>query len=230
MEERQRSGLVIAVTGLRAEARIAQRVPRVRAVTGGGVAKRLERLIGQAIAEGGRAIMSFGVAGGLAPGKGPGTCLIASEIVHEGNGYATDPAWAGHLQAVISQAELAVIAGVDDPLQSPAEKETLHAGTGAAAADMESHIAARLAAEHALPFAALRVIADPAEQAVPEAALAGMREDGSMNVGAVLAALLRSPGELPAMLRLARDMRRATAELFRCHRRVGPGFGFFDLG
>jgi len=229
MEERQRPGLVIAATGLRAEARIAARLPQVRPVHGGGNAQRLERLIREAIAKGGCAVISFGVAAGLASGKGPGTSLIASEVVHGGEEYVADPVWAGRLQAAIPRAELAVIAGVNRPLLNPAQKEALQAETGAAAADMESHIAARLAAEHKLPFAALRVIADPAEKAVPAAAVAGMRSDGRIDVWAVLAALMRAPGELPALLRLSADMRRAMAELFRCHRRLGPGLGFFDL-
>jgi adenosylhomocysteine nucleosidase len=229
-EEHPTPGFVIAATGLRAEARIAARLPKVHAVAGGGSAERLEALIREAIAQGGCAIVSFGVAAGLAPGKPPGSCLIASEVVQGAKGYAADPVWAGRLQAAIPNAELAVIAGVDRPLLSPAEKEALHAETGAAAADMESHFAARLSMEHGLPFAALRVIADPAEQSVPKAALAGIRDDGSMNVWGVLAALARSPSELPTLLRLSGHMRRAMAELLRCHRRLGPGFGFFDLG
>jgi hypothetical protein len=119
---------------------------------------------------------------------------------------------------------------VDRPLQNPTEKQALYAATGAVAADMESHIAARLAAEHSLSFAALRVIADPATRAVPPAALAGLGKDGRVDVWAVLASLARTPGQLPAMIALAAETRRAMAELFRCHRLLGPGLGFFDLG
>lgn len=230
IEERQSPGLVIAATGLRAEARIVARGPKVRAVVGGGDAERLRQLISEVIEQGGSAVVSFGVAAGLAPGKRAGTCLIATEVVHGGQEYVADPVWAGRLQAAIPGAELAVIAGVDLPILNPTRKEGLHAETGAAAADMESHIVATLATEHGLPFAALRVIADPAERVVPAAALAGMRNDGSVNVWAILATLARAPGALPEMLQLSGDMRRAMAELFRCHRRLGPGFGFFDLG
>ncbi len=45
----------------------------------------------------------------------------------------------------------------------PSCKAALHSETGAAAVDMESHIAAAYAAEAGLPFAALRVISDPAQ-------------------------------------------------------------------
>jgi adenosylhomocysteine nucleosidase len=226
----RRLGFVLAATGLRAEARIAARIPQVRALAGGGYDGRLEQLIRQEIAEGAKAVISFGIAAGLMAAKGPGTCVVAREIAHGELRYSTDQTWAARMQAAIDGAELALIAGVDWPLQSPAEKQALYASTGAAAADMESHIVARLASKQGLPFAALRVIADPAARAVPPAALAGMGKDGRVDLWAVLASLARSPGQLPAMIGLAADMRRAMAELFRCHRLLGPGFGFFDLG
>src|SRR5258706_2540785 len=63
---RPEPGFVIAATGLVTEARIAARAGRVRAVAGGGDSARLSALIEEAIAEGGRGIISFGIAGGLA--------------------------------------------------------------------------------------------------------------------------------------------------------------------
>jgi adenosylhomocysteine nucleosidase len=226
----QRPGFVLAATGLRAEARIAAQVQQVRAVAGGGDGGRLEQLMRQKIPEGAKAIVSFGIAAGLAPEKRPGTCVVAREIAHGDIRYRTDQAWAERLRTVIPDAELATVAGVDRPLQSPAEKHALCAATGAVAADMESHIAARLAAEHGLPFAALRVIADPATRAVPAAALAGMGKDGRVEVWAIMASLARDPSQLPAMISLGADTRRAMSELFRCHRLLGPGFGSFNLG
>jgi hopanoid-associated phosphorylase len=224
------AGFVLAVSGLRAEARIAERVPEAKAVAGGGDSIRLEHLIRQDIANGAVAIMSFGIAAGLVAGKAPGTCVVGREIANGDLRYQTDQAWATRLQSAFPGADRVTVAGVDHPLQSPAEKAALYAETGAVAADMESHIVARLATEHGLPFAALRVIADPATRGVPPAALAGMAQDGRVDVWAVLASLARAPSQLPAMIALAADTRRAMAELFRCHRLLGPGFGFFDLG
>jgi adenosylhomocysteine nucleosidase len=220
---------VIAATGLKAEARIAARVPRVRAIAGGTKTGRLQRLIDEAVAQGGCALISFGIAAGLAHEQQAGTCLIGSEVVHEGIRYAADEDWANRLRATLGESELAAIAGVDHPLQTLAEKRALHAVSGAEAADMESHIVARLATGHGLPFAVVRVVADTAEGEVPHAAVAGFAEDGGLNVLAVIASLARAPGQLPAMMRLGADTRRAFAALFRCHRRLGPGFGFFDL-
>jgi nucleoside phosphorylase len=68
---------------------------------------------------------------------------------------------------------------------------------------MESHIAARVAAEHGLPFAVVRVVIDPADQALPAAAEVGLREDGSPNLPAVLQSVAQHPTQLPALMRLA---------------------------
>jgi adenosylhomocysteine nucleosidase len=228
--QRQHPAFVIAATGLGAEAWIAARLANVVTVAGGGDANSLERLIGEAIAQGGSAIISFGIAAGLVPGKDAGTCLIGNETVHRGVRYSADSTWASRLKAAIGEAELATIAGVDRPLRNPAEKRELQSATGAIAADMESHIVARLAAEHRLPFAILRVIADRAETEVPQAALAGMGNEGRLDVTGVLASLAQEPSQIPAIMRVAVDTGRAFAELFRCHRRLGPGFSFFDFG
>jgi adenosylhomocysteine nucleosidase len=228
--ERETNGYVVAATGLRAEARIAARLPRAIAVAGGGDAARLERLIEQAITRGCRGILSFGMAGGLRRDLRSGACLIGRGVVHEKAHYPTDQAWTARLQERLSRAELVTIAGVDSPLLTQSRKQALFATTAAAAADMESHVAARVAAKHALPFAVLRVVADPQARDLPQAAVLGMRADGTTDVVAVLRALGRDPGQIAQLVRVAADAGRAYWALFRCHRRLGPGLGLIDLG
>jgi hopanoid-associated phosphorylase len=218
------------VSGLIAEARIAERSARVRAVAGGGDAAQLETLVSQAVADGARGLISFGLAGGLDPKLDAGSVLLGRVIVHDGERFAADTAWCRYLEQRLPQAQGVTLAGVDRPIAAASEKAALFASTGAAAVDMESHHAARLAREHALPFAALRVVADPAGRTLPAAALAGMRTDGTTDVAAVLGALVENPWQLPELARIANDARRAFAELLRSLRLLGPGLGLFDLG
>jgi adenosylhomocysteine nucleosidase len=224
------NGYVLAVTGLRAEARIAQRSPRMRAIAGGGDAAQLERLIAQAMSVDCCGVISFGMAGALRPDLRPGACLVGREVMHQTDRYRVDAAWAARLQAKLGAAETVALAGVDRPLVAPAQKQALFEQAGAAAVDMESHVAARLAAKHGVPFAVLRVVADPQERTLPEAALVGMRADGTMDVAAVLGSLGKNPGQIPQLVRVAADAFRAYSALLGCHRRLGPGLGFFDLG
>ena len=81
-----------------------------------------------------------------------------------------------------------------------------------------------------LPFAVLRVIADPAHQRLPPAAIHGLKPDGSPDIIAVIKSLRSEPSQLPDLIRAAIAARRAMIELFRCHRLLGPGLGFTDLG
>ncbi len=128
-------------------------------------------------------------------------------------------------------APVAAFAGVDLPLAGAAEKRALHARCGASLVDMESHIVARVAQRHGLPFAAIRVVADPAERQLPHAATVGMRPDGRVDVAAVLRSLARDPRQLPDLIRTARDARAAFAGLFRCRQLLGAHFGLaVDLG
>ena len=214
---------VLVVTGLAAEARIAAG-PGVATVAGGGDAARLALLMEAALARGARAVVSFGIAGGLEPALAPGTALIAGAI-HDGDARTpADPAWVERLAALLPDARLRDLVGVDDAVVGRGDKAALWRRTGAAAADMESHVAARLAARRGLPFAALRIVADPAERTLPPAALVGMRPDGSADVGAVLRALARRPRQLPALVRTGLDARSAFAALAAARRHLGPVF------
>jgi len=76
----------------------------------------------------------------------------------------------------------------------------------------------------------VRVISDRADHALPPAALAGMRRDGGIALGAVLASLARSPSQLPALIRTGRDAQRALRALGRLHHVLrGGGVTGLDL-
>ena len=125
------------------------------------------------------------------------------------------------------------IAGSDAMVVDAVGKAALHIATGALAVDMESHVAAAFAAVHKLPFAALRVISDGADRALPKAAQAGMKPDGGMDVLAVLKALARDPRQLPALIRTGLEAEvafRQLALLNRHHLLGRLGVGDPDLG
>lgn len=210
---------ILMVSGLQAEARIA-RHPGVVTLVGGGDPARLALLLQGALAPGARAVISFGIAGGLAPGLRPGTVLLACSV-HDGRErVATDRDWLKRLSESLPDARTVHLAGADRVVSGTEAKRALHRDTGAAAVDMESHVAARLANLHRIPFAALRVVADPAERTLPRAATVGMRADGSTDAPAVLRSLLDRPGDIPALIRTALDARAAFDGLRRSRARL----------
>lgn len=226
----QARGFVVAATGLRAEARIAERSPGVKAVSGGGDEVRLAALLERALSEGAPGLISFGIAGALQPGLSPGTCVIGTAVVSDGPTFYADGVWTDRLCAVLPDAHRETVFGSPHAVGDVNAKATLHRATGAAIVDMESHVVARIATEHGSPFAVLRVVADSAEQALPPAAIDGMKSDGTPDIAAVLKSLGAQPGQLPELIRTAFAARRAMRGLLRCHRLLGPGLGFVDLG
>jgi adenosylhomocysteine nucleosidase len=229
---------IIAVTGLTFEARIVFG-PDITVVCGGGQA-RLARSLEAAMRQGCVGVLSFGVAGGLAPYLKPGSCVIPRQIIANSGRYATDPGWSRSLMDLalgawppgdsarpgeLRDVYYADIAGSDVPLSCVRAKQWLHHATGAAAVDMESHVAARVAAEHGVPFAAFRVVTDPAHRGLPPAALVATTADGVIDVGAIARSLLRHPKQVPTIVQLALDSWAARQALVRSRRLFGPGLG-----
>lgn len=226
----QARGFVVAATGLKAEAIVAERSSDVKAVAGGGDETRLVASIERAIDDGARGIISFGIAGALRPGLESGTCIVATAVLSDAQKFAADNAWSNRLSIAIPEARRGVVFGSSQAVGEIGAKAALCQTTGADIVDMESHVVARIATEHGLPFAVLRVVADSAEQTLPPAAVNGMKPDGTPDIAAVLKSLVSQPGQLPDLLRTAFAARRAMAGLLRCHRLLGPGLGFVDLG
>jgi adenosylhomocysteine nucleosidase len=218
--------LVIAFVGLAFEARIAA-APGVLVVcrTAGS---ELETVADNAVRQGYRGMISFGVAGGLASHLRAGDWVVASSIREAQTVRATDAVWSRKLLGLIAGAVHAPILGVDEPVAEPAKKRELYKLTGAAAVDMESHVVARVAAQHKLAVAAVRVVVDPAHRVVPPAALIGMRPDGRANVAAVLRDLVARPSQVPPLARIAIDAFAARAAMVRVRRQLGPYFGLMD--
>jgi adenosylhomocysteine nucleosidase len=191
--------VILAACGLQREAQIVARAGLVPVVGGGDVA-RLEAAL-EARAQEVRAILSIGICGALSP------ALDISDIVVGGG--ATDLAWRAVLAAHFPNAHIGLVHGQDMMLATAADKARVHAETGAIAVDMESQVAARVAARHGLPFAILRVVSDRADQTLPPAARVGINPDGSMAFGKVLGALVANPGQVPALIMTAARAERA---------------------
>jgi adenosylhomocysteine nucleosidase len=212
-----------------AEARLAAGSD-IRVVTGGGDSVNLKAQLEKAMHPNVSGIVSFGIAGGLAPGVAPGTPLVARGIIGEGDEYfECHRGWSQRLAKALGDVPIVDMAGIDLPVVDPAGKRALHVATRAVAADMESHVAARVAAAHNLPFAAFRVVADPAERHLPPAALVGIRQDGELAMGRVIRSLLSDPHQIPHLFRTALDTRAAFDTLFRGREMVAGGFGFLDF-
>ena len=200
------------------------------AIPGGGDAPRLESTLEEA-APGATMILSCGIAGALDPTLRAGDLIlhrppfVSSEVEKQaptdviGVSTSLDTSgwgeWHRGLNSALPHAHLGRIIGQDHIAATVAEKAALHAATGALAVDMETHVAARIAARHGQPFAAIRTISDTAAETLPPAALVGMNPDGSMALGRVLRSLARRPRQLPALIHTGRNAEAAFQALGR---------------
>jgi len=217
---------VIIVVGLAFEARIAAG-PGVRVICSGdgrNLASELTAAIVEArtVLHGCPGIISFGVAGGLAPQLKSGACVVGSAVLSGTIRMPTSGEWSKKLLETIPDAVSGMLLGVSAPIAHPSEKRALFMKTGAIAVDMESHIVAAVGAAHGLPVAAIRVITDPAKRALPASAVAAMRPNGTTNIAAMIRSVLKRPRELPALIQTALDARAARATLVRGRHLLGP--------
>jgi adenosylhomocysteine nucleosidase len=182
------------------------------------------------VAAGAGALVSWGMAGGLDPRLAAGTVFLPSEVVStDGAAIMTAAAWRERLsEAIAARAEsrLANIVMRGRLLTSPravgslADKATLFRETGAAAVDMESFAIAEIARTHQLPFIAVRVIVDSAADSLPRAVTAAADGEGHLQIWRLMGALVRAPGDLGSLIRLAQRYRAANRSLAAVARAV----------
>jgi adenosylhomocysteine nucleosidase len=167
-----------------------------------------------------RGIISFGIAGGLDPSLKAGDLVVASEIMTTDTRWVTAPALSESLVEGTNIGRRRIvggaIVGAEEIILNPRDKSMLHKETGATAVDMESHIAAAYAAAVGLPFAALRVINDPASRSLPALALNALKPNGDICARKVLRGVARRPTVIPSLMRTAHDFNRAIKTLRRC--------------
>ncbi len=171
-------------------------------------------------------LVSFGTAGALSPALRPGDLLLPQTIVAANT--ADSQAQPGPDQADshvvnsglpapaiqrLSRQNIPIHTGplacADEPVTSSARKQRLFGQTGAIAVDMESAGVLEAAQESGLQGYAARVIVDPADLALPEIVLREVDEFGRIDGLALGARLVTSPGQIPAVLRLASASRQA---------------------
>jgi len=214
---------LIVITGMRAEARIAS-APGVSVFACGGNVGLRAAAIRHAVFTGAPAIVSFGIAGGLLPRMRPGDWIVATGVCAGGERIDADPEWTQRLSERLPGAEIGDIVSVPAPVRRSHQKRHLQLATGACAVDMESYQAAALARELNVPFAAVRVVADPVERELPPAVHSGLQTDGSVALAAVFDSLAREPGQVLSLGRVALDAYVAFRALLRGRERLGPRF------
>ena len=166
----------------------------------GGSALRARAGAEQLRDKGAIALVSFGLAVGLAPVLRPGDVVLADTVVlPSGRSIATDPAWREALLQRLGDIKVRVarIAGSDELPTSAGAKRRIFQATFAAALDTDSHAVAEVAAAAGLPLLVVRAVAEPAEEMRPAVAFAANDADGQPRSLAVVGHLAMRRGRFP---------------------------------
>ena len=210
---------VLIVTGLVQEARIAAG-PGMTVICSSSDPQQLRALLTVFDASTIKGVISFGVAGGLDPTLRSGDVVVATEVLAGDArwlaGLALNEEWIASVALGSRRVVRGGLAGVEQVIAGRSCKAALRSETGAAAVDMESHIAAAYAAEAGLPFAALRVISDPASRALPALAMGAIKPNGDIDLAKVLRGVARNPSTLRALVSTGIDFNRALKSLRGC--------------
>jgi adenosylhomocysteine nucleosidase len=207
---------VLCTTGLEVEARIARRAG-LSAVVGAGDRRRTVAVVEEAASRA-ECLVSFGIAGGLAPGLKAGDIVLSTEVIDEDRRWLSSERLRPQISELARElgAREGPVLGAQSVLAGTADKRRAWEETGAIAVDLESVVVARASAALGIPFVVLRAIADPASRELPPAALLPLSGDGWPAIGQVLASVLRRPQQLPTLWGVAREARQALQAL------VGP--------
>lgn len=225
---------IAIITGVRREADclagLVQVTEAIDLRISGADPERAGELAADAIAKGAKALLSFGLCGGLDPELEAGDVILANRVIAaEARPISCDADWCGRLADALGDLVVmadATIAHSAVIVAGPRRKAVLRANTGAVAVDMESY-AVGLAAKRAnLPFAIIRAVSDTAETRLPEWTDEIVSSSGGTDGIRLLKNLARHPGDLGKLLTLGRGSTRALKRLRGVAERLGAGFGF----
>jgi adenosylhomocysteine nucleosidase len=182
-----------------------------------GIGRAAAAAAAQALIDAGvSALMTFGMAGGLDPALKPGSVVIPCELLaSDGARYVANPAWREQVAAAISPLRAVTEGNLltsTHAIETPADKAAAFRATGAAAVDMESAAVAAIAAQHNLPFIAVRVIVDTAADMLPRAVVAASKA-GRVRLARLIGGLILAPREIGSLVRLAQRYRIAMRSL-----------------
>ena len=213
--------VILLTCGFITEARTAARPGDIHAVPGGGdptyLATALDRLAPRA--EGDRQLGPDRRAARRSAGSATGSSARACRA-----GSTTTATRAGTARARWRRFRARTRGSfhADGLLADAPAKRALGQSGPRLAVDMESHIAARVAAAHNLPFAILRVVSDRVDDAMPPAVLVSMGPQGKNRLRTASPRASRGiRAQVPAFAAFARH----SMACLRCCRRAVSGWG-----
>ncbi|MBI5386038.1 MAG: hypothetical protein HZA90_15290 [Verrucomicrobia bacterium] len=147
-------------------------------------------------------VLTCGYAGALNPARGLGDVV-----------FSADPASGLKPKLAALGAKEARFHCADRMIATATEKAALRQSTGADAVEMESEIIRHLCRERGLSSATVRVISDTANEDLPLDFNLLTTPDLRLSYAKLAVAIMKSPGVVPALLKLQKQTRHAAVKL-----------------
>lgn len=170
-----------------------------------------------AISKGATQLISWGCAGALSHELKMGDLVLADSLLSiDGTQTPVNAAWHEHTKTILGST-VAVYRGAllnsQDVISTAQEKQAIYEKTGALAIDMESHAIAQVAQHYALPFLAIRAIADPSTMDLPVAISGALNDEGEIDMSKIVFSLARNPKEIPHLIQIGQYFQIAKQKL-----------------
>lgn len=184
--------------------------------------------------QGAGALLSWGICGALNSGLRAGALVMPRAVTSvEGLVLSVDLPWWERLDRVLGDRAIDYIDGrllsTEQPIAEVAEKGLAREATSAVAVDTESVAIAEVAAARKVPFLALRVVVDRADQALSMPVVAAIDPLGRPRIRLMVSALLAHPEHWLMVARIGFAYR-ATKRTLREVARTRPGsLAFCDV-
>ncbi len=172
-----------------------------------------------AVSKGATKLMSWGCAAALSPDLKMGDLVLADSLLNSDSlEMSVNATWHQHAKNVLDS-EIAAYKGAlfnsNEIVSTAGAKQDIFTKTGAIALDMESGAIAEVAQHYALPFLAIRTIADPSTMDLPQAVSKALNENGEIEITKIIASLVFNPKEIPHLIQLGQYFQLAKRTLSR---------------
>jgi adenosylhomocysteine nucleosidase len=151
-------------------------------------------------------LISWGCAAALVEALKPGDLTLEDTLIDAVNAYIDiDSDWHRYSKNLLSKfltVHTGRLAESKSIVSTSSDKQQLQSATGAIALDMESVAVAKVAKQHALPFLAIRAIADPVSMDLPQAINHSLDDQGDIVLSKLLLFIALHPDELPGLIKL----------------------------
>jgi adenosylhomocysteine nucleosidase len=173
-------------------------------------------------------LVSMGFCGALAHGLPTGSVVVPAQVItaEDEAAFEADQAWrATVLNRLASMTPRdGALYSARDVISTATDKQAIAARAQAIAVDMESAGIAHAARRLNVPFLAIRIVLDEAQDALPRATADAVKPDGNLDLRGLMRGLAHNPRDIPALMVLGRKSSAAQARLKAVCEALKPDF------